>query len=347
MSTIGEVLEWALSTPVQFIIGRRFYTGSYKASRHGSRKYGRLITSGTNAALLLFDYSLLVAATSQNFKGSYFFETSSMLISFILLVEVPRDFAKGKTSEAIAKLMDLAPETATLLVYNDEGIVKNDVLKVVPGAKVACDGFVIWGQSHVNESMITGESRPAAKREGDMVIGGTVNENGVLHIKAKTNRSESALSQIVHLVESAQMAKAPAQKLADKISRFFVPLVIALSFSTWLAWFFAGKLNGYPKSWIPSSMDSFELASTPRISVMVIARPCAPRLATPTTVMVWTGVGASQGVLIKGGQALESAHKTLKWRRLMNFQCRSPYVANRIFYFGMLSLAKQLDHAIG
>ncbi|GAB2273938.1 Probable copper-transporting ATPase hma5 [Dionaea muscipula] len=321
MLTIGEVLRWALSTPVQFIIGRRFYTGSYKALRHGSANMDVLITLGTNAAYFYSVYSLFRAATSQNFKGSDFFETSSMLISFILLGKYLEILAKGKTSEAIAKLMDLAPETATLLVYNDEGIVvseqeidsrliqKNDVLKVVPGAKVACDGFVIWGQSHVNESMITGESRPAAKREGDMVIGGTVNENGVLHIKAARIGSESALSQIVHLVESAQMAKAPAQKLADKISRFFVPLVIALSFSTWLAWFFAGKLNGYPKSWIPSSMDSFELALQFGISVMVIACPCALGLATPTAVMVGTGVGASQGVLIKGGQALESAHK--------------------------------------
>lgn len=226
-----------------------------------------------------------------------------------------------KTSDAIAKLMDLAPETATLLTLDEEGnvtneeeidsrlIQKNDVIKIIPGSKVASDGFVIWGQSHVNESMITGEARPVAKRKGDTVIGGTLNENGVLHIRATNIGSESALSQIVRLVESAQMAKAPVQKFADRISKYFVPLVIILSFSTWLAWFLAGKFHGYPKSWIPSSMDSFQLALQFGISVMVIACPCALGLATPTAVMVGTGVGASQGVLIKGGQALESAHK--------------------------------------
>ncbi|KAL9255837.1 putative copper-transporting ATPase HMA5 [Drosera capensis] len=321
MLTIGELFRWVLSTPVQFIIGRRFYTGSYKALRHGSANMDVLIALGTNAAYFYSAYSVVRAATSHSFKGSDFFETSSMLISFILLGKYLEILAKGKTSEAIAKLIDLAPETAILLSYNDEGIVvgeqeidsrliqKNDILKVIPGAKVACDGFVVWGQSHVNESMITGEPRPVAKRKGDMVIGGTLNENGVLHIKAARIGSESALSQIVRLVESAQMAKAPVQKLADRISKFFVPLVIILSFSTWLAWFLAGKFNGYPKSWIPSSMDSFELALQFGISVMVIACPCTLGLATPTAVMVGTGVGASQGVLIKGGQALESAHK--------------------------------------
>ncbi|KAL3498825.1 hypothetical protein ACH5RR_041557 [Cinchona calisaya] len=321
MLSIGEVLRWVLSTPVQFIIGRRFYTGSYKALRHGSANMDVLIALGTNAAYFYSVYSVLRAATSPNFKSTDFFETSSMLISFILLGKYLEVLAKGKTSEAIAKLMDLAPGTATLLTLDDEGnvtseeeidsrlIQKNDVLKIIPGAKVACDGFVIRGQSHVNESMITGESRPVAKRKGDVVIGGTVNENGVLHIKATKVGSESALSQIVRLVESAQMAKAPVQKFADRISKFFVPLVIVLSFSTWLAWFLAGRFNVYPKSWIPSSMDSFQLALQFGISVMVIACPCALGLATPTAVMVGTGVGASQGVLIKGGQALESAHK--------------------------------------
>ncbi|XP_008787477.2 copper-transporting ATPase HMA5 [Phoenix dactylifera] len=321
MLSIGELLRWILSTPVQFIIGRRFYTGAYKALRHGSANMDVLVALGTNAAYFYSIYSVLRAATSQNFKGTDFFETSSMLISFILLGKYLEILAKGKTSEAIAKLMDLAPETATLLTYDNEGnvinekeidsrlIQKNDVIKVIPGGKVASDGFVIWGQSYVNESMITGESRPVGKRKGDTVIGGTVNENGVLHVQATHVGSENALSQIVRLVESAQMAKAPVQKFADRISKYFVPLVIILAFFTWLAWFLAGKFSSYPKSWIPSSMDSFELALQFGISVMVIACPCALGLATPTAVMVGTGVGASQGVLIKGGQALESAHK--------------------------------------
>ncbi|KAK6935374.1 hypothetical protein RJ641_035529 [Dillenia turbinata] len=321
MLDVGEILRWILSTPVQFIIGRRFYTGAYKSLRHGSANMDVLIALGTNAAYFYSVYSVLRAAISPHFKSTDFFETSAMLISFILLGKYLEVLAKGKTSEAIAKLTNLAPETAILLTIDDNGnvrreqeidsrlIQKNDIIKVIPGAKVASDGSVTWGQSHVNESMITGEALPVAKKKGDKVIGGTVNENGVLHIKATTVGSESALSQIVRLVESAQMAKAPVQKFADRISKFFVPLVIFLSFSTWLAWFLAGKFSAYPKSWIPSSMDSFQLALQFGISVMVIACPCALGLATPTAVMVGTGVGASQGVLIKGGQALESAHK--------------------------------------
>ncbi|KAH9626631.1 hypothetical protein KSS87_001091 [Heliosperma pusillum] len=321
MLTVGELLRWILSTPVQFVIGWRFYTGSYKALRHGSANMDVLIALGTNAAYFYSVYTVLRAATSKHFEGTDFFETSAMLISFVLLGKYLEVLAKGKTSAAIAKLIDLAPETATLLTLDSNGnvlsekeidsrlIQKNDVLKVIPGSKVACDGIVAWGQSYVNESMITGESRPVPKRKGDVVIGGTVNQNGVLHVKATRVGSESALSQIVRLVESAQMAKAPVQKLADRISTFFVPLVIFLSVFTWLTWFLAGKFHSYPKSWIPSSMDSFELALQFGISVMVIACPCALGLATPTAVMVGTGIGASQGILIKGGQALETAHK--------------------------------------
>ncbi|KAG2375681.1 hypothetical protein LR48_Vigan06g002100 [Vigna angularis] len=321
MLTVGEVARWVLSTPVQFVLGWRFYYGSYKSLRRGSANMDVLIALGTNAAYFYSVYSVLRAATSPHFEGNDFFETSAMLISFILLGKYLEILAKGKTSDAIAKLMNLTPDTAVLLTLDADGNVvgeeeidsrlvqKNDVIKIVPGAKVASDGVVVWGQSHVNESMITGEARPVAKRKGDTVIGGTVNENGVLHVKATRVGSESALSQIVRLVESAQMAKAPVQKFADRISKYFVPLVIVISFTTWLAWFLAGRYHAYPKSWIPSSMDSFELALQFGISVMVIACPCALGLATPTAVMVGTGVGASQGVLIKGGQALESAHK--------------------------------------
>jgi P-type Cu+ transporter len=237
MLTVGELLRWILSTPVQFIIGRRFYIGSYKALKHGSANMDVLIALGTNTAYFYSLYSAVRAATSENYMGTDFFETSSMLISFILLGKFLEILAKGKTSEAIAKLMDLAPDTATLVSYDSEGnvvkereidsrlIQKNDVIKVMPGGKVASDGFVIWGQSHVNESMITGESQPVSKRKGDGVIGGTVNENGVLHVRVTHVGSESALSQIVGLVESAQMAKAPVQKFADRISKVFVPLV--------------------------------------------------------------------------------------------------------------------------
>ncbi|XP_058200778.1 probable copper-transporting ATPase HMA5 isoform X2 [Rhododendron vialii] len=242
MLTVGELIRWTLATPVQFVIGRRFYIGSYNALRHGSANMDVLIMLGTNAAYFYSVYSVTRAATSPYFKSTDFFETSAMLISFILLGKYLEVLAKGKTSEAIAKLMELCPEAAILLTLDKEGnvkgeeemdsrlIQKNDVIKIIPGAKVASDGYVIWGQSHVNESMITGEARPVAKRKGDTVIGGTVNENGVLHIKATRVGSESALSQIVRLVESAQMAKAPVQKFADRISKYFVPLVNCIVF---------------------------------------------------------------------------------------------------------------------
>lgn len=321
MLTFGETLRWVLSTPVQFIIGWRFYTGAFKALRLGSANMDVLIALGTNAAYLYSVYSLLRSATSQSFKSMEFFETSCMLITVILLGKYLEVLAKGKTSEAIAKLMDLAPETGVLLTMDEEDnvtdeheidtrlIEKNDVIKIMPGAKVASDGVVIWGQSHVNESMITGEPIPVMKTKDDVVIGGTVNQNGVLHIMVTKVGSATTLSQIVRLVESAQMGKAPIQNFADHISKYFVPLVVISSVSTWTAWLFVGRYHGYPQSWLPASMSSFELALQFGIAVMVIACPCALGLATPTAVMVGTGLGASHGVLIKGGQALENTHK--------------------------------------
>ncbi|KAG0584573.1 hypothetical protein KC19_3G219000 [Ceratodon purpureus] len=319
--SIGALLRWILSTPVQFIIGKRFYSGAYKALRRGSANMDVLIAMGTNAAYFYSVYTVFRAATSSEFKGTDFFETSAMLISFIILGKYLEVTAKGKTSEAIAKLMDLAPDTANLLSVDEDGNVTNereiaseliqrrDIIKVVPGSKVPTDGVVVWGQSFVNESMITGEARPVPKKLGDKVIGGTMNDNGVLHIQATHVGAETALAQIVRLVEAAQMGKAPVQKYADRISTYFVPIVVVVSFIVWLAWFVSGKARSYPKSWIPASMDEFELALQFGISVLVIACPCALGLATPTAIMVATGKGATQGILIKGGQALEAAHK--------------------------------------
>ncbi|KAM0045148.1 putative translocase [Helianthus debilis subsp. tardiflorus] len=272
MLTIGMVLRLILCTPVQFLIGRRFYVGSYHALRRRSANMDVLV-------------------------------------------------ALGKTSDALAKLMDLAPDTACLLTVNNEGTIlseteintrlieRNDILKIFPGSKFPVDGIVVNGQGYVNESMITGEATPVAKNVGDRVIGGTVNENGCLLIKATHVGSETALSQIVQIVEAAQLARAPVQKLADQISKFFVPTVVVAAVMTWLGWFIPGVAGMYPKSWIPKAMDEFELALQFGISVLVVACPCALGLATPTAVMVATGKGASQGVLIKGGNALEKAHK--------------------------------------
>lgn len=321
MLTVGILLKWILCTPVQFVVGRRFYAGSYHALRRISANMDVLIALGTNAAYFYSVYIMIKALTSNSFEGQDFFETSPMLISFILLGKYLEVLAKGKTSDALAKLTELAPENAYLLTVDGAGniiseteissqlIQKNDVLKIVPGAKVPVDGVVINGHSYVNESMITGEARPVSKIPGDKVIGGTVNENGCVLIKATHIGSETALSQIVQLVEAAQLARAPVQKLADQISRYFVPTVVFTAVVTWMGWFIPGELGVYPSSWIPKGMNVFELALQFGISVLVVACPCALGLATPTAIMVATGKGASQGVLIKGGNALEKAHK--------------------------------------
>ncbi|RZC65442.1 hypothetical protein C5167_009130 [Papaver somniferum] len=322
MLTVGMILRWILCTPVQFIVGRRlFYVGSFYALKRRSANMDVLVALGTNAAYFYSLYILIKALCSNSFEGQDFFETSAMLITFILLGKYLEVVAKGKTSDALAKLTDLAPDTAFLLSFDGDGniiseneistslIQKNDVIKIVPGAKVPVDGIVIKGQSHVNESMITGEARPMAKRPGDKVTGGAVNENGCLLVKVTHVGSETALSQIVQLVEAAQLNRAPVQKLADRVSRVFVPVVVVAAVLTWLCWFIPGEAAVYPKDWIPNAMDSFELALQFGISVLVVACPCALGLATPTAVMVATGKGASQGVLIKGGSALEKAHK--------------------------------------
>lgn len=348
MLSVGIVLRWAFCTPVQFIIGRRFYIGAYHALRRKSANMDVLVALGTNAAYFYSVYTVIKALTSDKFEGQDFFETSAMLVSFIILGKYLEVMAKGKTSDALAKLMALTPETAVLVVLDVDGnvvsemeistqlIQRNDIIKIVPGEKIPVDGIVISGQSHVNESMITGEAIPVAKRPDDKVIGGTVNENGCILVKATHVGSETALSQIVQLVEAAQLSRAPVQKLADQISRFFVPMVVAASFITWLTWFIAGELGLYPTHWIPNAMDKFELALQFGISVLVVACPCALGLATPTAVMVATGKGASLGVLIKGGNALERAHKvrTVVFDKTGTLTFGKPVVVSAVLFSG-------------
>ncbi|CAI9106539.1 OLC1v1005723C1 [Oldenlandia corymbosa var. corymbosa] len=359
MLDFGMLLRWILCTPVQFIIGRRFYSGSYHALRRKSANMDVLVALGTNAAYFYSIYIMMKALTSELFEGQDFFETSAMLISFISLGKYLEVLAKGKTSDALAKLTDLAPETAHLLTLDDEGnaiseteistqlIQKDDILKIVPGAKVPVDGIIVDGQSFVNESMITGEATPVAKGPGDKVIGGTVNENGCVVIRATHVGSETALSQIVQLVEAAQLARAPVQKLADQISRFFVPTVVMAAFITFLGWFVFGEAGTYPKSWIPKAMDAFELALQFGISVLVVACPCALGLATPTAVMVATGKGASQGVLIKGGDALEKAHKvqTVIFDKTGTLTLGKPSVVSAVL-FSKISMEEFCDSTI-
>lgn len=315
-------LKWALVSLVQFVIGKRFYVAAAKALRRGSTNMDVLVALGTSASYFYSVCALMYGAVTGFWSPTYF-ETSAMLITFVLLGKYLESLAKGKTSDAINKLVELAPATALLLVKDKGGkclreqeidallIQPDDLLKVLPGTKVPADGVVLWGSSYVNESLVTGESIPVLKEVNSQVIGGTMNSHGVLHIKATKVGSDTVLSQIINLVENAQMSKAPIQKFADFVASIFVPTVIFLALLTLLGWYIGGVTGAYPQSWLPENGNYFVFALMFAISVVVIACPCALGLATPTAVMVATGVGAKNGVLIKGGDALERAQKIM------------------------------------
>mmetsp|Transcript_30245 Transcript_30245/g.58122 ORF Transcript_30245/g.58122 Transcript_30245/m.58122 type:complete len:1009 (+) Transcript_30245:178-3204(+) len=316
---LDDVLKFCLATPVQYGVGLRFHLGAIKAVRHGSANMDVLVALGTNAAYLYSIISMFTAAVTDG-EAKDFFETAAMLITLILLGKYLEASAKTRTSDAITKLMNLAPMQAVLLRKEDKGgncvqweqlidaklAQRGDILKVYPGSTVPADGIVVFGESYVDESMITGESRPVLKKVPDGVIGGTMNSNGVIHIKATHVGSDTSLAQIVRLVESAQMAKAPIQAFADNVSSVFVPVVVCLALVTFAIWYAVGVTVGLPPEWNITDVFSFSLLKG--IAVLVIACPCALGLATPTAVMVGTGVGAANGILIKGGDALERAH---------------------------------------
>ncbi|KAG4381480.1 hypothetical protein GLYMA_15G158300v4 [Glycine max] len=317
---MGDWLKWALVSVIQFVIGKRFYIAASRALRNGSTNMDVLVAVGTTASYVYSVCALLYGALTGFWSPTYF-ETSAMLITFVLLGKYLECLAKGKTSDAIKKLVELTPATA-LLVVKDKGgksievreidsllIQPGDTLKVLPGAKIPADGIVTWGSSYVNESMVTGESVPIMKEVNASVIGGTINLHGVLHIQATKVGSDTVLSQIISLVETAQMSKAPIQKFADYVASIFVPSVVSLALLTLLGWYVAGSIGAYPEEWLPENGNHFVFALMFSISVVVIACPCALGLATPTAVMVATGVGANNGVLIKGGDALERAQR--------------------------------------
>ncbi|XP_047971552.1 copper-transporting ATPase RAN1 [Salvia hispanica] len=317
---MGDWLKLVLVSVVQFVIGKRFYVAAGRALRNGSTNMDVLVALGTSASYFYSIYALLYGAIT-GFWSPRYFETSAMLITFVLLGKYLESLAKGKTSDAIRKLVELTPATATLLMKDTGGkvvgereidallIEPGDLLKVLPGTKLPADGSVVWGSSYVNESMVTGESAPVLKEINSPVIGGTINLHGSLHIEANKVGSNTVLSQIISLVEAAQMSKAPIQKFADFIASIFVPSVITLALLTLLGWYVAGVLGAYPKEWLPENGNYFVFSLMFAISVVVIACPCALGLATPTAIMVATGVGAKNGVLIKGGDALERAQK--------------------------------------
>nr|AGO68201.1 heavy metal ATPase 7 [Silene vulgaris] len=313
-------LKWVLVSFVQFGVGKRFYVAAGKALRRGATNMDVLVALGTSASYFYSVCALFYGAVTGFWSPTYF-ETSAMLITFVLLGKYLETLAKGKTSDAIKKLVELAPATALLLVKDKGGksigqreidallIQPGDLLKVLPGTKVPADGVALWGSSYVNESMVTGESVPVLKEVNSPMIGGTMNLHGVLHVEATKVGSDTVLSQIIDLVETAQMAKAPIQHFADFVASIFVPTVVGMALMTFLGWYIAGVAGAYPKSWLSEDGNYFVFALMFSISVVVIACPCALGLATPTAVMVATGVGAKNGVLIKGGDALERAQK--------------------------------------
>jgi len=296
---------WAVVTPVQFWAGFRFLRGAWAAFRHRLADMNTLIAVGTLAAYL---YSVAAVLFPDFFRfGAHapavYFETSAVIITLILFGRLLEARAKGRASEAIRRLAGLQPKTARVVCQGREedipveDVAVGDVILVRPGERIPVDGLVLSGRSSVDESMITGESLPVSKQPGDEVIGATMNKAGSFEFRATRVGRDTALAQIIKLVQDAQGSKAPIQRLADVIAGIFVPVVLSLALLTFVLWFDFGP------------QPALRLAVSNFVAVLIIACPCALGLATPTAVMVGTGRGAEHGILIKGGESLEAAHK--------------------------------------
>ncbi len=295
------LIQLFLVLPVM-IAGYRFYTVGFSKLLKRDPNMDSLIAMGTSAAFLYGIYAVIqIINGNTQYANDLYFETAGVIITLIMLGKYLESVTKGKTSEAIKKLMGLAPKTATVIHDGKEMIVpieeieEGDVLLVKPGEKIPVDGEVIDGRTSIDESMLTGESMPVEKNKGSKVIGASINKNGTIKFKATKVGKDTALAQIIKLVEDAQGSKAPIAKMADIIAGYFVPVVIAIAVIAGIAWYVSGM--------------SVIFSLTIFIAVLVIACPCALGLATPTAIMVGTGKGAEYGVLIKGGEALETAHK--------------------------------------
>ena len=296
----NNLVMFFLSLPVQFVVGFRFYRGSYDALRSRIGNMDLLIGLGTSAA---WTYSVVVTFVPGFFPGSAtYYETSAIIITLIQTGNLLEYITKGKASEAVHRLLNLQPSTAHVIRDGVETSIPiekveiDDILVVRPGEKVPVDGKVVEGSSAIDESMITGESLPNDKRVGDEVIGATISKTGLLKIQATKVGQDTVLSQIAKLVEEAQVGKAPLQRLADRVSAFFVPAVILIAISSFVFWYFVASIG------LAFSLLAF-------VSVVIIACPCALGIATPAALLVGTGKGAENGILIKGGDQLELAHK--------------------------------------
>ncbi len=307
---VQKYIGFVLATPVQFYAGFQFYRGFWAALKRGSGNMDTLVAIGTSAAYL---YSVAATFVPSLESQPVFFETAALLITFVQLGKLLEARAKGQTNDAIKKLMGLAARTARVvrggseLDIPAEEVVVGDVVVVRPGEKVPVDGVVTEGSSAVDESMITGESIPVEKNEGDTVIGATLNKLGSFRFRAAKIGADTMLAQIVRLVEDAQGSKAPVQRFADRISAIFVPVVVGAAVLTFLAWLLI--VPRFVDASFYASVTPFVKALLAGTSVVVIACPCALGLATPTAIMVGTGKGAENGVLIKNGEALETAYR--------------------------------------
>ncbi|GAB6441924.1 MULTISPECIES: heavy metal translocating P-type ATPase [unclassified Bacillus (in: firmicutes)] len=296
-------VQLALATPVQFIIGGQFYVGAYKALRNKSANMDVLVALGTSAAYFYSVYLSIQSIGSSEHMTDLYFETSAVLITLIILGKLFEAKAKGRSSEAIKKLMGLQAKTATVVRDGTEikilieEVVAGDIVYVKPGEKIPVDGEIVEGKSAIDESMLTGESIPVDKTIGDGVIGSTINKNGFLKVKATKVGRDTALAQIIKVVEEAQGSKAPIQRVADQISGIFVPVVVVIAiitFAVWMLFVTPGDFGG---------------ALEKMIAVLVIACPCALGLATPTSIMAGSGRSAEYGILFKGGEHLEATHR--------------------------------------
>ena len=295
----NNLLLFILATPVQFVVGWTFYVGAYKGLRNRTTNMDTLIAMGTSTAWL---YSTVITFSPGIFPGAgVFFDTATMIMTFILAGKLLDAIAKGRTSEAIRKIMGLQAKTARVIRDGAEQEVPveevqvGDIVVVRPGEKIPVDGVVVEGYSGVDEKVITGESIPVEKRKGDQVVGATINKTGVLKFEATKVGADTVLAQIINMVENALSSKAPVQRLADIASEYFVPAIITTATLSALAWYFLVGAN-------------FIFALTVFIAVLIVACPCALGLATPAAIMVGVGKGAENGILIKSGEALETAH---------------------------------------
>ncbi|KAI8324223.1 copper-translocating P-t [Martensiomyces pterosporus] len=323
---LGALSQLVLTTPLQFVIGAKFYQNAFKALRHGNANMDVLVTTGTSLSYFFSLFMLLWSIFhGKHPKPHCFFEAPAMLVTFVSLGRYLENMAKGNASAALSTLMTLTPTQATLILHDADGrvdsekqiptelIQSGDILRVFPGERIPADGTLVEGSSEVDESTVTGEALPVRKNPGSLLVAGTVNCTGSFTMKASRVGSETTLAQIVHLVEEAQTAKAPIQAFADRVAQYFAPTVLLISLLTFIGWVVISYAS-LPKP----AMFEAEANETGSymvgclkiaVAVVVVACPCALGLSTPTAVMVGTGVGAQMGVLIKGGEALEAASR--------------------------------------